>query len=245
MALPKLTVMKHELILPSTGEKVTYRPFLVKEEKILMMAVQSEDAKEMVRVLREIIKNCVESELDIKSLTMFDIEYVFLQLRARSVGETIPVTYSSEEENECGGNSGVLCNFESTIQIDDIKVEKSKDHNDMIELTDTIKVKMRYPEIEMSTALGGLKGKEVVNATFSMVGQCIEYIMDNEDIHKTSDHTEAEVDEFLNSLSAAQFKDIQKFFDTMPKLRHELISKCTKCDKENKKILEGMADFFV
>ena len=242
MSLPKLTVMKHELSLPSTGKKVTYRPFLVKEEKILMMAMQGGEATDIVRTLRDIIESCVESELDVKSLTMFDIEYVFLQLRARSVGDKIPVSYTLEEICE---KTDKKCQFDAEVNIDEVKVEKGKDHKDLIDITDKIKVKMKDPVIEMSTKLGNLKQEEMVNATFSMIGQCIEYIMDGEELHKPSDYTEKELDDFLNSLSTEQFKNIQQFFDTMPKLRHKVVGKCGKCGKEDEKVLEGMADFFV
>ena len=242
MSLPKLTVMKHELSLPSTGKKVTYRPFLVKEEKILMMAMQGGEATDIIRTLRDIIESCVESELDVKSLTMFDIEYVFLQLRARSVGDKIPVSYTLEKICE---KTDKKCQFDAEVNIDEVKVEKEKDHKDLIDITDKIKVKMKYPEIEMSTKLGNLKQEEMVNATFSMIGQCIEYIMDGEELHKPSDYTEKELDDFLNSLSTEQFKNIQQFFDTMPKLRHKVVGKCAKCGKEDEKVLEGMADFFV
>ena len=242
MSLPKLTVMKHELSLPSTGKKVTYRPFLVKEEKILMMAMQGGEATDIIRTLRDIIESCVESELDVKSLTMFDIEYVFLQLRARSVGDKIPVSYTLEEICE---KTDKKCQFDAEVNIDEVKVEKEKNHKDLIDITDKIKVKMKYPEIEMSTKLGNLKQEEMVDATFSMIGQCIEYIMDGEELHNPSDNTEKELDDFLNSLSTEQFKNIQQFFDTMPKLRHKVVGKCAKCGKEDEKVLEGMADFFV
>ena len=242
MSLPKLTVMKHELSLPSTGKKVTYRPFLVKEEKILMMAMQGGEATDIIRTLRDIIESCVESELDVKSLTMFDIEYVFLQLRARSVGDKIPVSYTLEEICE---KTDKKCQFDAEVNIDEVKVEKEKNHKDLIDITDKIKVKMKYPEIEMTTKMGNLKQEEMVDATFSMIGQCIEYIMDGEELHKPSDYTERELDDFLNSLSTEQFKNIQQFFDTMPKLRHKVVGKCAKCGKEDEKVLEGMADFFV
>tara|TARA_A100001011_G_scaffold183088_1_gene191998 strand:+ start:914 stop:1618 length:705 start_codon:yes stop_codon:yes gene_type:complete len=234
--------MKHELSLPSTGKKVTYRPFLVKEEKILMMAMQGGETTDIVRTLRDIIESCVESELNVKSLTMFDIEYVFLQLRARSVGDKIPVSYTLEEMCE---KTDKKCQFDAEVNIDEIKVEKKKNHKDLIDITDKVKVKMKYPEIEMASKLSNLDKNETIDATFTMIGQCIEYIMDGEEIHKPTDYTEKELDDFINSLSSEQFKSIQQFFDTMPKLRHKVVGKCAKCGKEDEKVLEGMADFFV
>lgn len=242
MSLPKLAVTKHKLKLPSTGEEILYRPFLVKEEKILMMALQGQDAVDVVQALRDVIESCVESKIDIKKFTMFDIEYVFLQLRARSVGDTIQLKYSSPE-NLCKDNK-TQCSFAIEIKIDEIKIDKQKDHKDLIDLTESIKVKLKYPEIEMANSLTGKSQSELVDATFQMIGQSIEYIMDGVEMHNPADYTEKELDDFLNSLSTEQFQKIQKFFDTMPRLRHEVTGKCSICEKENKRVLEGLGDFF-
>ena len=242
MALPKIAVIKHELTLPSSGEKITFRPFLVKEEKILMMALQSGEAKDMVRGLKEIIVNCVEKDIKVSSLPPFDLEYIFLQLRARSVGDVIPINYSLPEEI-CKDDKKE-CTFEKELNLDDIKVQKNKNHKDLIDLTDTIKLKMRYPDMESAASMTGVEGVEMVNKTFELIGQSIEYIMDGEEMHNLSDYTKEETDEFLNSLSTQNFKEIQTFFDTMPKLKHEITAKCKVCGKENKRVLEGMGDFF-
>ena len=242
MALPKIAVIKHELTLPSSGEKITFRPFLVKEEKILMMALQGGEAKDMVRGLKEIINNCVDKDLKVDTLPPFDLEYIFLQLRARSVGDVIPISYSLPEEI-CKDDKKE-CTFEKELNLDDIKVQKNKNHKDLIDLTDTIKLKMRYPDMESAASMTGVEGVEMVNKTFELIGQCIEYIMDGEEMHNLSDYTKKEVDDFLNSLSTQHFKEIQTFFDTMPKLKHEITAKCKVCGKENKRVLEGMGDFF-
>ena len=242
MALPKIAVMKHELTLPSSGEKITFRPFLVKEEKILMTALQGGEAKDMVRGLKEIINNCVDKDLKVETLPPFDLEYIFLQLRARSVGEVIPISYSLPEEI-CKDDKKE-CTFEKELNLDDIKVQKNKNHKDLIDLTDTIKLKMRYPDMEGATAMTGVEGVEMVDKTFDLIGQSIEYIMDGEEMHNLSDYTKKEADDFLDSLSTQNFKEIQTFFDTMPKLKHEITSKCKVCGKENKRVLEGMGDFF-
>ena len=242
MALPKIAVMKHELTLPSSGEKITFRPFLVKEEKILMMALQGGEAKDMVRGLKEIINNCVDKDLKVDTLPPFDLEYIFLQLRARSVGDVIPISYSIPEEI-CKDDKKE-CTFEKELNLDDIKVQKNKNHKDLIDLTDTIKLKMRYPDMESAASMTGVEGVEMVNKTFELIGQCIEYIMDGEEMHNLSDYTKKEADDFLNSLSTQNFKEIQTFFDTMPKLKHEITAKCKVCGKENERILEGMGDFF-
>jgi len=242
MALPIITVIKHELTLPSSGEKITFRPFLVKEEKILMMALQGGEAKDMVRGLKEIIVNCVDKDLKVDTLPPFDLEYIFLQLRARSIGDVIPISYSIPEEMCKDGKKE--CKFEIELNFDDIKVQKNENHKDLINLTDTIKVKMRYPDMEASATMTGVEGEDMVNKTFDIIKQCIEYVVDGEEMHKLTDYTKQESDEFLNSLSTHQFKEIQTFFDTMPKLKHEMTAKCTVCGKENERILEGMGDFF-
>ncbi len=242
MALPKLTVMKHELTLPSSGEKITFRPFLVKEEKILMMALHGGESKDMIRALKDIINNCVDKELKVDTLPPFDLEYIFLQLRARSIGDVIPIKYSIPEEQCKDGKKE--CVFEKELNLDDIKVQKNKKHKDLVDLTDTIKLKMRYPNMESAAAMSGVEGVEMVDKTFDIIGESIEYIIDGEEMHKLSDYTKAEADEFLNSLSTQNFKDVQAFFDTMPKLKHEITAKCKVCGNENTRVLEGMGDFF-
>ena len=240
MPLPKLAVITHECTLPSTGKKITFRSFLVKEEKILMMAMQSEEPNDMVRALKDIITNCVEDDIVIDNIASFDLEYLFLQLRARSVGNMIPITYSLEEDCTNGGK----CQFETEINIDDVKVEKKKEHKDLIDLTKDIKIKMKYPEMTSAMMVAGTQGEEMVNRTFDLIGDCIEYIMDGEQMHNLKDYTKEEKDEFLNSLSTGHFKEIQNFFDTMPKLQHQVVAKCKTCQKEDTKVLEGLGDFF-
>ena len=244
MALPKLNIVKHNLILPSTGKKYTFRPFLVKEEKILMMAMESGEATDMIHALRDIITSCVEEDIKVNTLPMFDIEYIFLQLRSRSVGEKTPITYSLENDN-CEKVKGANCSYLVEINLDEVQVEKNKDHKDIIDLTKNIKIKMKYPQIEASAEIMGLEGEKLIDKTFEMIGDCMEYIMEGEEMHQTSDYSQKEVDEFLNSLSSPQFREIQKFFDTMPRLRKEVTAKCKECGKENKRILEGLGDFFV
>ena len=244
MALPKLNIVKHNLILPSTGKKYTFRPFLVKEEKILMMAMESGEATDMIHALRDIITSCVEEDIKVNTLPMFDIEYIFLQLRSRSVGEKTPITYSLENDN-CEKVKGANCSYLVEINLDEVQVEKNKDHKDIIGLTKDIKIKMKYPQIEASAEIMGLEGEKLIDKTFEMIGGCMEYIMEGEEMHQTSDYSQKEVDDFLNSLSSPQFREIQKFFDTMPRLRKEVTAKCKECGKENKRILEGLGDFFV
>ena len=244
MALPKLNIIKHSLTLPSTGKELTYRPFLVKEEKMLMMALESGEPKDMIRATRDIISSCVQDDIDVNNLPMFDIEYVFLQLRSKSIGDVTTINYSLGDEDKCSKDKDKNCSYSVEIDLNSVTVVKNKDHKDIVDLTDDIKIKMRYPEIEASTNIVGLEGEALVNKTFEMIGQCIEYILEGEEMHSTTDYTTKEIDEFLNSLTSGQFRSIQSFFDTMPKLRKEVNAKCTACGKKNTKVLEGLADFF-
>ena len=241
MALPVLTVMKHELTIPSSGEKVTFRPFLVKEEKILMMALQSGESKDMIRALNDIINNCVEEEIDITKLALFDIEYIFLQLRAKSIGELIEVSYS-EPDIFCEKNKNQKCVFELSMNLNEIEVNKDEKHNSLIDITEKIKVKLNYPKIQDTEKLDSL---ENVDSIFKLITSCIDYIMDGEEMHKVSDYTENEVETFLNSLSSVQFKSITSFFETMPRVSKEVTGKCNQCGKEDTKVLSGLQDFFV
>ena len=244
MALPKLNIITHTLSLPSTGKELTYRPFLVKEEKMLMMAMESGENKDMIRALRDIMVSCVDGDLDIDKLPMFDVEYIFLQLRSSSVGEMTPITYSLDNDI-CKKNKNENCSYSVEVNLNDIKVEKQKDHTDLIGLTNDIKLKMKYPKMETSADIAGVEGEALLERTFEMIGDCIEYIMEGEEMHTPTDYTKKEMSEFLNSLSSNQFRTIQAFFDTMPKLRKEVTAKCSKCGKENSRVLEGLADFFV
>ena len=244
MALPKLNIINHSLILPSTGKELTYRPFLVKEEKMLMMAMESGETKDVIRATRDIIESCVQDDININHLPMFDVEYIFLQLRAKSVGDVTTISFSLGDEDKCSKDNNTSCIYSVEIDLNTITIEKNKDHKDIIDLTDSIKIKMKYPEIESAVSIEGLEGEALVNKTFEMIGQCIEYILEDEEMHSTKDYTTKEIDEFLNSLTSGQFRSIQGFFDTMPKLRKEVNAKCAACGKKNTKVLEGLADFF-
>ena len=243
MALPKINNPTYELILPSTDETIKYRPFLVKEEKILLIAQESNDAKQISNAVLQLLNNCILNEKNINDLPTFDIEYIFLQLRARSVGEKIPIQYSLPDD-KCD-KSNANCTYTTEIDVDDIKVEFDENHKDLIELDDEIKIKMRYPKIEASTEIVGLEGKKLVDKTFELIGDCIEYIMEGEEMHQTSDYTKKDIGDFLNSVSSGQFRNIQEFFDKMPKVKKEVTGKCEVCAKENTRVLEGMGDFFV
>jgi hypothetical protein len=241
MALPTLTVMKHDLTIPSTGEQIRFRPFLVKEEKILMMAMQSGKTKDMLRALTDIVKSCVEGEIDVSKLATFDIEYIFLQLRARSIGDKIEISYS-EPDILCENKEKQSCIFEVEINIDDLEIVKNENHKSLIDITETIKMKLKYPDLMQGQLMGEMDN---VDNIFKMIRSSIDYIMNGEEMHKASDYTEKEVDDFLNSLSSEQFKKVTAFFETMPKLTKEVTAKCNQCGQEQTKVLEGIQDFFI
>ena len=240
MALPTITVMKHELTIPSTGQKIHFRPFLVKEEKILMMAMQSGETKDMIKALNDIIKNCVEGEIDTSKLAIFDVEYIFLQLRARSIGDKIEINYS-EPDILCEKKKDQPCIFEIDLDLNEIQIERDDKHKSLVDITDNIKVKLNYPELENAESVGSMDN---VEGMFKLIASSIDYIMDGEEMHKTTDYTEQEVNDFLNSLSSDQFKSITSFFETMPRISKEVNGKCSLCGNEQTKVLSGMQDFF-
>ena len=244
MALPKISIPTYELTIPSSGEKVSYRPFLVKEEKTLLMAMESKDTKAMTKAMEDIISSCTEGDVKIKNLAPFDLEYFFLQLRGRSIGEIIEVkaprppnfTNCCEEATEED-----IC--ELKINIDDIKVDTSKISSPDIEISGDVGVKMKFPEmdsISKYTAEGEMKAADI----FKLIVECIDYIWDGEEIYQAKDHTKKELDNFLESLNTGQFNKIREFFESMPRLTHDVDWVCSKCNKSKTLTLQGIDAFF-
>jgi len=243
MALPKIAVPKYQLKIPSTGKEVSYRPFLVKEEKILLIAMESDNETEITNAIRDIIQNCTYEELDVKNMPIFDIEYLFLQLRAKSKGEVIDLSFECER-----------CKKPIAIQIDVSKLEvtRTEGHDTKIPLSDDVGVIMRYPSMEVQSIID--KDSSEVENIFSTISFCIESIWDKETVYATKDHTKEELTEFLESLPDNSFTKIQKFFDTIPVLKHEVELKCTSkngkgkkaslCGWEGTRTLEGLGSFF-
>ena len=235
MALPKIQTPTYELNLPSSNEVVKFRPFLVKEEKILMMAQEAGDTNSMMNGVKQIIQNCIISPADMKmeTMPMFDLEYVFLKLRSKSVGENVKVGLACDE---CDATTQV------DINLDEVKVDKPKDHDPKIMLNDQIGITMKYPRVETMEGLGEIGG---IEEGFSVIKRCVETIFTTDgEVHELRDATEQEGDEFFESLTSDQFQKIRDFFDSMPKLSHKVKFKCTGCKKENERTLEGMASFF-
>tara|TARA_Y100000310_G_scaffold323837_1_gene384812 strand:+ start:1344 stop:2045 length:702 start_codon:yes stop_codon:yes gene_type:complete len=233
MALPKLATPTYELEIPSTKEKITYRPFLVKEEKILLMAMESDDEHQMFRAISDIIDNCTYEKLDVKKLPLFDLEYVFLNIRAKSIGEIINLKLLCEDDGETYADVN--------INVDDIKVDFQKEHESTIQLTEEISLTLDYPKYNSISEMDDSN----TEAIFGLIKNSISQIIEGETIHERADFTSKDLDEFMDSLNTKQFQDIQEFFETMPKLRHEVKFKNPKTKKQNKVTLEGLNSFFV
>lgn len=234
MALPKLMHPTFELTIPSTKQKVRFRPFLVKEEKLLLMAKQSGEQHDVMNVVQQVIINCdVDSVVDPQSLASFDLEYLFLQLRAKSVGETIDISYSDPEDEK---------NYSFKINVDDIKVVENPEHSKVIKLSDTSGILMRYPSARLMGEV--LVREDVTDILFFMIRGCMEQFFDGDTIQYFKDSKPEEVDAFIEDLPTSVLKSFEKFFDTMPKLYHKISytnEKGTQRDIEFKSI----EDFFI
>ena len=236
MALPKLNTPTYELEVPSTDEKVKYRPFLVKEEKILLMAMESGENKDIVQAVKDIVSECTFNKLNLGTLPMFDVEYIFLNIRAKSVGEI------SKLNILCPDDKKTYANVE--VNLSEVKVQVGDDHTNKIELSDDMGMIMTYPNIDSFTE----SGVTTITASnmLDVVGSCVLQIYEQkgEKVYEAKDQTKKELTEFIESMNTAQFKQIQKFFDTMPKLKHEVKIKNPKTKKESKVTLTGLNDFF-
>ena len=243
MALPKVNTPTYELTVPSTGEKVSYRPFLVKEEKTLLMAAEDQNISTITKAMRDIISTCTEGEVDLKTLAPYDIEYIFLQLRGKSIGDVINLNLKKPdsiecEESECPGST------EIKVNIDDIKIDTSSIVDSKIQLTEDIGIKLGFPQLD-SIQKYTTKGKAMdAGGVFKMINDCIEYIWEGKEIYKAKDSTKKELNDFIESLNTEQFNKIRDFFESMPRLRHEITWTCTKCDKSAPLLLEGIDSFF-
>ena len=239
MALPKLTVPEYEAILPSTEKVIKYRPFLVKEEKILLTALEAEDDAIMADAIRQIVNNCVQGELDVVKLPTFDIEYLFLRLRAKSVGEKVTLGLRPWG---CPNNEGKLCekSTEVEINLEEVKVIKDENHSSKIMLSDEIGVKMKYPDI---------KNINIIDADSAITGMnivrnCVDMVFTKDETFERDSFTDEELEEFIDSLNSDQFKKIKEFFDTMPTLKYTTKYKCGTCGEEKETILQGLNSFF-
>ena len=236
MALPKLNTPSYELEVPSTDEKIQYRPFLVKEEKILMIAMESKDNAQIVNAVKDIVTECTFNKLDIANLPMFDVEYIFLNIRAKSVGEV------SKLKLLCPDDKKTYANVE--VDLSKVEVQVDGDHTNKIELTDSMGMIMTYPTID-SFQDGGIKNITAENM-LDVISSCVLQIYENngEKVYQAKDQTKKELTEFIESMNTNQFKQVQKFFDTMPKLKHTVKVKNPKTKKSSDVTLNGLNDFF-
>jgi hypothetical protein len=236
MALPKLTTPTYELEIPSTDEKIKYRPFLVKEEKILLIALESGKSEDIITAIKDIVTECTYGKIDLGKMPMFDVEYIFLQIRAKSVGEVSTLRLLCPDDKETYVNVD--------IDLSEIMVQVDKGHNPKIELTDEMGMIMTYPSIDSLSATG------VTDITadnmLDVIGACILQIYDKkgEEVFETKDQTKKEISEFVESLNTKQFQEVQKFFDTMPKLKHTVEIDNPKTKVKSKVVLQGLNDFF-
>ena len=239
MALPMNSTPIYNLVVPSTKKSVTYRPFLVKDQKALLVAQQSADQRVMIDTLKEVIKSCITESIDVSKLAIFDIEYIFTQLRSKSVGETVDIILSCDEDH---GSDNEKAKIKHTVDLSEIKVQEKEGHTDKIGLFGDVGVVMKYPNID---DIKKLQGGVVTNEdTFKLVAASIDYIYDNDAVYHSKDQTEQELMDFINNLTSEQFGKIQSFFDTMPKMTHTINYNCPVCDKAHKIVLEGMESFF-
>ena len=236
MALPKLNTPTYELEIPSTDEKIKFRPFLVKEEKILMMALETKENAQIISAVKDIVSECTFNKLNISTMPMFDVEYIFLQIRSKSVGEV------SKVKILCPDDKKTYTNVE--IDLNEVKVQVEDGHTNKIELTDSMGMIMTYPNIDSFSE----NGIQDINASnmLDVIGTCILQIYEDkgEKVYEAKDQTKKELVEFIEQLNTKQFQDVQKFFDTMPRLKHTIKVKNPKTKKTSDVTLSGLNDFF-
>ena len=238
MPLPKIATPTYELELPSTGKTIKFRPFLVKEEKLLVLALESNDTKEITNAIKAVLKDCIQTRgIKVETLPTFDIEYLFLNIRGKSVGEDIEVSVLCPDDGETYA--------EVQISIDEIEVVKDKEHNKQIKIDDKLMMEMRYPSLDQFVKSNfSFNGDNQVDQSFDLIASCVDKIYSEEEAWTSDDFTKKEVIEFLEQMNSSQFKDIESFFTTMPKLRHEVEVLNPKTKKSSKVVLEGLASFF-
>ena len=238
MPLPKIATPVYELELPSTGKTIEYRPFLVKEEKVLVIALESEDTKQITTAIKNVIKNCIKTKgIKVEELPTFDIEYLFLNIRGKSVGEEIEVNVTCPDDGET--------QVPVTINLDDIEVQKNDEHSNRIKVDDSIMMEMKYPSLDQFIKNNfDFNDKNAMDQSFELIATCIDKIFAEDEVWAVEDCSKKEIVDFLEQMNSSQFKEIEKFFETMPKLSHSITVKNPKTKKENVVVIEGLAGFF-
>ena len=238
MPLPKISTPTYELELPSSGQTVKYSPFLVKEEKVLVIALESEDNKQITNAIKAVLKSCIQTRgVKVEHLPTFDIEYLFLNIRGKSVGEELEVNVICPDDEET--------EVKTTINLDDIQIEKDKNHTKQIKLDDNLMMEMKYPSLEQFIKNNfDFDEKNQMDQSFELIATCIDKIYNEDEVWATADCTKKEVNDFLESMNSSQFKEIETFFETMPKLSHTVKVTNPKTKVESDVVLEGLASFF-
>ena len=238
MPLPKIATPTYELELPSTGQTIQYRPFLVKEEKLLVLALEGEDVKEITTAIKNVIKSCIQTKgIKVDTLPTFDIEYLFLNIRGKSVGEDIEVKLLCPDDNETYVPVKIL--------IDDILVVKSEEHTNKIKLDSNLMMEMKYPSLAEFIKNNFDFGQDAsMDQSFDLIASCIDKIYNEEEVWAAADCTKKEINSFLDQMNSSQFKEIETFFETMPKLSHTVKLKNPKTKVESEVVLEGLSSFF-
>ena len=236
MPLPTIVTPSYELTLPSNGKKIKYRPFLVKEEKILILAIESNSMKDISRAIKDVLKNCILTKgVKVDELPTFDIEYLFLNIRSRSIGESIDLVVTCPDDGKTKVNTQIF--------IDEIEIKKDKNHNPDIKLDDTYTMRLKYPSLDQFID-DNFNFSEDKDNSFDIISSCIDMVFSEEEAWEAKDCTKKELLEFVERLNSIQFKQVEKFFDTMPKLSHEIeVENPTTKIKSTVK-LEGLASFF-
>ena len=240
MPFPKIATPSYELELPSTGKTIQYRPFLVKEEKLLVIALESEDTKQITNAIKAVIKSCVLTKgIKVETLPTFDIEYLFLNIRGKSVGEDIDVNLICPDDNET--------EVSVSVNLDDIKVQKPEGHSNQIKLDNNLMMELKYPSLNefiKNNFDPNDTSKNPMDQSFDLIGSCINKIYNQDEVWAAADCSKKEITDFLDSMNSSQFKEVEKFFETMPKLSHTLKVLNPKTNVESDVVLEGLASFF-
>ena len=238
MPLPKIATPTYELVLPSTEKTIQFRPFLVKEEKLLVLALESESNKEISTAIKAVLKSCIQTRgVKVENLPTFDIEFLFLNIRGKSVGEELQVNIICPDDEETQVTVDVF--------LDDIRVQKSEDHTNKIQLDKNLMMEMKYPSLDQFIKNNfDFNEKNAMDQSFQLIATCIDKIYTEDEVWATADCTKKEVNDFLESMNSGQFKEIEKFFETMPKLSHTIKVTNPKTKVESDVVLEGLASFF-
>ena len=238
MPLPKIATPTYELVLPSTGKKIKYRPFLVKEEKILILALESEDTKQITNAIKTILKSCISTRgIKVEDLPTFDIEYIFLNIRGKSVGESIEVLVTCPDDGET--------QVEQKIFIDEIQVEKDEKHSPDIKLDHSLTLRMKYPSLnEFVQNNFSASDDNTLQASMDIIASCIDVVYSEDESWAAADCTKKELSEWLETLNTSQFKEVETFFETMPKLTHKVMVTNPNTKVESEVVMEGLTSFF-